>query len=201
MINFIKELQNKLKKENKLKDLFINSEINKLRYNDILIKINETKLHLEDRLFIEDDYYIYRGDKIEIKANIKHYKKFAIEYYKKYPLQFIFRLEHNLSIKTDFRSELTFKEIENIENITILPNAEEKHKNNIITKSKNKNNAIDCIFLQGIEFGVRIDNKQIAFLGEDSDINKFIANTKYIYVSYLDFQAIHYFYKIMNDFI
>ena len=40
-----------------------------------------------------------------------------------------------------------------------------------------------------------------AFGSEDSDINKFIANTKYIYVSYLDFQAIHYFYKIMNDFI
>ena len=58
MINFIKEIQNKLKKETKLKDLVINSEVNKLRYNDILIKINETKLHLEDRLFIEDDYYI-----------------------------------------------------------------------------------------------------------------------------------------------
>lgn len=201
MINFIKELQNKLKKENKLKDLVINSEVNKLRYNDILIKINETKLHLEDRLFIEDDYYIYRGDKIEIKANIKHYKKFAIEYYKKYPLQFVLMPEHNLSIKTDFRTELTFKEIENIENIEILSNAKEKHKNNIITKSKNKNNAIDCIFLQGIEYGVRIDNKQISFLAQDADINNFIANSKNIYISYLDFQTVRYFYKMINDLI
>lgn len=201
MINFIKELQNKLKKETKLKDLIINSEINKLRYNDLLTKINKAQEDIKNNFFIEDGFAIYKGNKIELKLNIKNYKKFAIEYYKKYPLQFILMPEHNLSINTDFRSELIFKEIENIENIEILPNAKEKHKNNIITKSKNKNNAIDCLFLQGIEHGVRIDNKQIVFLAQDADIKNFIANKQYIYTSYVDLQTLRYFYKIINDLI
>lgn len=186
MINFIKELQNKLKKENKLKDLFINSEINKLRYNDILIKINETKLHLEDRLFIEDDYYIYRGDKIEIKANINDCKKFIEE------TQYRRDKENRYYNKTDFRIELIFKEIDEIKNIKIESADIMSFDHYTYTiKSNEKNNTIKVVFLPLISF--EINNIPVSILNPDIDQSKNYNTDEDIFITYKDDEALKRF--------
>lgn len=186
MINFIKELQNKLKKETKLKDLVINSEVNKLRYNDILIKINETKLHLEDRLFIEDDYYIYRGDKIEIKANINDYKQFIKE------TQNIVDRENRYYNKTDFRIELTFKELKEIKNIKIESYDIMLLESYTYTiKSNEKNNTIKLIFLPLIDF--EINNIPVSVLNPDIDQSKNYNTNTNIFITYKDDKALTVF--------
>lgn len=160
MINFIKELQNKLKKE--------------------------TKLHLEDRLFIEDDYYIYRGDKIEIKANINDYKQFIKE------TQNIVARENRYYNKTDFRIELTFKELKEIKNIKIESYDIMLLESYTYTiKSNEKNNTIKLIFLPLIDF--EINNIPVSVLNPDIDQSKNYNTNTNIFITYKDDKALTVF--------
>ncbi len=159
------------------------------KYTDIknsLLEVKNMKENFDKRFTVENGYYIYRGDKIEIKANINDYKQFIKE------TQNTIARENRYYNKTDFRIELTFKELKEIKNIKI-----ESYDIMLLDsytytiKSNEKNNTIKLIFLPLIDF--EINNIPVSVLNPDIDQSKNYNTNTDIFITYKDDKALTVF--------
>lgn len=169
---------------------FTNPYFNKIEtYSDIKKEFSEIKQvqdNFDKRFTIENGYYIYRGDKIEIKANINDYKQFIKE------TQNIVARENRYYNKTDFRIELTFKELKEIKNIKIESSDMMSFDRYTYTiKSNEKNNTIKLIFLPLIDF--EINNIPVSVLNPDIDQSKNYNTNTDIFITYKDDKALTIF--------
>lgn len=159
------------------------------KYTDIknsLLEVKNMKENFDKRFTVENGYYIYRGDKIEIKANINDYKQFIKE------TQNIVARENRYYNKTDFRIELTFKELKEIKNIKIESSDMMSFDRYTYTiKSNEKNNTIKLIFLPLIDF--EINNIPVSVLNPDIDQSKNYNTNKDIFITYKDDKALTIF--------
>lgn len=194
LIIIIKKIKDKYKQRQTNIILFKNNIQTEKTINSYANKPEDN--NFKNRFKEKNGYYIYDGDKINIKANLKEYKKFATTYYSKYPIEYRLSLENKLYINTNFRIELTFKELDNIESVDIRPTVKyQNYKSISISK-----NTIKLIFLlSAYEFEI---NKRLIVLSTN-DINN-INTADYpnnLYISQYDNQALKGFNKRMNKII
>lgn len=175
---------------------FTNPYFNNIEtYSDIKREfLQQKQVHdnFEKRFTVENEYYIYRGDKIEIKANINDCKKFIEE------TQYRRDKENRYYNKTDFRIELTFKEIKEIKNIKIESADIMSFDHYTYTiKSNEKNNTIKLVFLPIISF--ELNNIPVSILNPDIDQTQNYNTDSDIFITYKDNEALKRFTeKIKN---
>ncbi len=169
---------------------FTNPYFNNIEtYSDIkrgFLQQKQVQDNFEKRFTVENGYYIYRGDKIEIKANINDCKKFIEE------TQYRRDKENRHYNKTDFRIELIFKEIDEIKNIKIESADIMSFDHYTYTiKSNEKNNTIKVVFLPLISF--EINNIPVSVLNPDIDQSKNYNTDEDIFITYKDDEALKRF--------